>query len=204
MTRVGPSPRTGSFRYNSESQPPAPLSTRDEAGGSGGFPERRVDAFQVVQASSGLEEDDQHPVGAALYLEQARQLLGKLAKTPVTQRSLAPRRLLYWLLREVLEGGERVEYADLKWRTERFEFLVLVRPDGYLVAALDGTPLQRLGPPTLVEGEWWVENQSKLAQQLGLPLTWHVADARIAQFLRKEFESRGWKNISVRHTKPGG
>ena len=44
------------------------------------------------------------------------------------------------------------------------------------------------------------ENQSKLAQRLGLPLTWHVADARIAQFLRKEFESRGWSNLTVHHT----
>jgi hypothetical protein len=49
-----------------------------------------------------------------------------------------------------------VEYADLKWRAERFWFLVLVRPDGYLVAALTGTPLQRMGPLQLVEGEWRV------------------------------------------------
>jgi hypothetical protein len=49
-----------------------------------------------------------------------------------------------------------VDYADLKWRAERFERLVMVRPDGYLVAALDGTPLQRRGPLQLVEGEWWV------------------------------------------------
>ncbi|WNG62545.1 hypothetical protein F0U59_08875 [Archangium gephyra] len=110
----------------------------------------------MVQEASGLGEEAWHPVGAALYLEQARQLLGQLAKTPVTQRSLAPRRALSWLLREVLEGGERVDYADLKWRAERFERLVLVRPDGYLVAALDGTPLQRRGPLRLVEGEWWV------------------------------------------------
>ncbi|MFY0573673.1 hypothetical protein ACN28S_04245 [Cystobacter fuscus] len=64
--------------------------------------------------------------------------------------------MLSWLLREVLVGGERVEYADLKWRAERFLFLVLVRPDGYLVAAPTGTPLQRLGPLQLVEGVWKV------------------------------------------------
>ncbi|MFY0526447.1 Imm52 family immunity protein [Archangium gephyra] len=33
---------------------------------------------------------------------------------------------------------------------------MLVRPDGYLVTALDGTPLQRLGPLELMEGEWRV------------------------------------------------
>jgi hypothetical protein len=134
-----------------------PTSFRDDAeGGAGGFPEQKTDAFQVVQEASGLEEADWHPAGAALYLEQARQLLGRLAKTPVTPRSFASRRVLSWLLREVLEGGERVEYADLKWRAERFWLLVLVRPDGYLVAALTGTPLQRMGPLELVGGEWKV------------------------------------------------
>ncbi|HZI03206.1 MAG TPA: Tox-REase-5 domain-containing protein [Archangium sp.] len=115
-----------------------------------------ADPFQVVQEASGLEEEARHPAGAALYQDQARQLLGRLAKTRVTQRSFAPRRVLSWLLREVLEGGEHVEYADLKWRAERFGFVVMVRPDGYLVAALDGTPLQRRGPLELVEGEWRV------------------------------------------------
>ncbi|HYO60189.1 Tox-REase-5 domain-containing protein [Archangium sp.] len=135
--------RPTSFRYDAE-------------GGAGGFPEQTADPFQVVQETSGLEEEARHPAGAALYLEQARQLLGRLAKTPVTQRSFAPRRVLLWLLREVLEGGERVEYADLKWRAERFWLLVLVRPDGYLVAALTGTPIQRMGPLELVGGEWKV------------------------------------------------
>jgi len=125
-------------------------------GAAGGFPEQTRDFFQGVQEASGLGEEARHPVGAALYLEQARQLLKQLAKTPVTQRSFAPRRALSWLLREVLEGGERLEYADLKWRAERFGPLVLVRPDGYLVTALDGTPLQRLGPLELMEGEWRV------------------------------------------------
>ncbi|WPB75572.1 Tox-REase-5 domain-containing protein [Archangium violaceum] len=300
-----------------------PVALGEMEGSAGGFPEQAEDSFQVVQEASGLGEDARHPVGAALYLEQARQVLGQLAKTPVTQRSLAPRRALSWLLREVLEGGERVDYADLKWRAERFERLVLVRPDGYLVAALDGTPLQRQGPLKLVDGEWWVgrlvvgafsilhmagrgrgksgdtsdktekdsktaparepgrwtykkptteskrsldyqeqvtgrpawwvymigdlefdgiklgelleakgpgycsffnadgtpkywfhasggftqmmeqaENQSKMAQRLGRPLSWHVADAKVAEYLRELFKGRGWKNITVHHTWP--
>jgi hypothetical protein len=44
--------------------------------------------------------------------------------------------------------------------------------------------------------------QSEAARQLGLPLTWHVADANVAKFLREIFEKRGWDNISVRHTRP--
>ena len=135
----------------------APAASREEGtGGAGGFPESTTDAFQGVQEASGLGEEARHPAGAALYVGQARQLLSELAKAPVTSRSFAPRRVLSWLLREVLEGGERVEYADVKWRAERFSWLVVVRPDGYLVAASTGTPLQRLGPLQLVEGEWWV------------------------------------------------
>ncbi len=44
--------------------------------------------------------------------------------------------------------------------------------------------------------------QSKMAQQVGLPLTWHVADANVAKFLRREFERRGWNNTTVIHTPP--
>ncbi|WP_052517749.1 Tox-REase-5 domain-containing protein [Archangium violaceum] len=125
------------------------------AGSAGGFFEK-ADSFHVVQEASGLQEESRHPVGAALQLEQAHQLLGRLAKTPVTPRSFAPRRALCWLLGEVLEDGERVDYAELVRRTRRFSRLVMVRPDGYGVAALTGAPLQRLGQVKLEEGEWRV------------------------------------------------
>jgi hypothetical protein len=154
---AGPHSRATSLRYDFGPGLPAATSESDEVEGSaGGFPERTADPFQVVQETSGLGEEARHPVGAALYVGQARELLGRLARTPVTAKSFAPRRVLSWLLREVLEGGERVEYAELQWRTERFWMLVLVRPDGYLVTALTGMPLQRLGPLELKGGEWKV------------------------------------------------
>jgi hypothetical protein len=156
---VGPRSRVTALRYDAGLQPPAattPPEPEEEEGSAGGFPEPAEDPFQVVQEASGLGEEARHPAGAALYVGQARELLGKLARTPVTARSFAPRRVLYWLLREVLEGGERLEYAELKWRTERFWLLVLVRPEGYLVMALTGTPLQRLGSLKLEGGEWKV------------------------------------------------
>jgi hypothetical protein len=107
----------------------------------------------MMQEACGLEEDARHPSGAALYLEQARQLWGRLAKTPVTSRSFGPRLTFSWLLREVLSGSERVEYAELLRRTERFWTVVLVRPDGYLVTALRGKPIQSMGPVVLKGGE---------------------------------------------------
>jgi hypothetical protein len=149
------------FLSDSSSQPPRSVSSpalAEVAGSAGGFFGQKGDAFQVAQEASGLDEESRHPAGAALYLEQARQLWSRLAKTPVTQRNFAPRRALSWLLREVLEGGERVQYAELLRRTERFWSLVLVRPDGYLVTALNGNPLQRMGQVSLVEGEWKVGN----------------------------------------------
>jgi hypothetical protein len=154
---VGLHSRATALRYDSgPSWTTATPEPEEVEGSAGGFPERTEDPFQVVQEASGLEEEARHPVGAALYLGQARELLGRLARTPVTARSFAPRRVLSWLLREIVEGGERLEYAELKWRTERFWLLVLVRPDGYLVTALTGTPLQRLGPLELKGGEWKV------------------------------------------------
>jgi hypothetical protein len=122
-------------------------------GSAGGFFDREPDAFQVVQVACGLGEEVRHPAGAALYVEQARQLWEGLVKTRVTQRSFGPRLVFSWLLREALAGGERVEYAELLRRAERFGPLVVVRPDGYLVGALDGGPIQRMGQVKLVDGE---------------------------------------------------
>jgi hypothetical protein len=115
-----------------------------------------VDAFQQVQQASGLEPEARHPAGSALYPQQARQLWVHLSKTPVTPSTFAPRRVLFWLLREALSGSERVDYPDLRWRAERFIPLVLVRTDGYLVTALTGSPLQHLGKLQLVDGHWKV------------------------------------------------
>jgi hypothetical protein len=135
----------------------AVASVAEERGLARSAPERySTDAVQAVQEASGLAPEARHPAGAALYPEQARRLLGELAKAPVTQRSFAPRRVLAWLLREALAGRERVEYADLRWRAERFVPLVLVRPDGYLVTALQGTPLQSMGPLRFVDLRWKV------------------------------------------------
>src|SRR5690242_1569506 len=150
----GHRPQTPAFLADTREGQGAPPA--EEAGSGGGFFEEKEDSFQVVQKASGLGEEERHPVGAALYGEQARQLLGRVAKTPVTQKSFAPRRALYWLLGEVLEGGERVGYAELVRRTRRFGHLVVVRPDGYGVEVLSGEPLQRLGQVKLEEGEWRV------------------------------------------------
>jgi len=45
-------------------------------------------------------------------------------------------------------------------------------------------------------------NQSKMAEHLGMTVSWHVADAKVAKYLRKLFEKEGWNNITVHHTRP--
>ncbi|ATB31449.1 Tox-REase-5 domain-containing protein [Melittangium boletus] len=134
----------------------SPSLSQGDAGGAGGFPESTLDAFAQVQEASGLAPESWHPAGAALYVGQARSLLGALSRTPLTQRTFAPRRVLSWMLGEVLQGGDRVEYAELRRRARRFWLLVLVRTDGCLVTALTGHPLQRMGQVRLVEGQWRV------------------------------------------------
>ena len=134
----------------------AALAPTQAPGGGGGFPERTEDAFLVLQRASGLEPAAWHPAGSALSPAPARELLRQLLQTPVTWRNQAPRQALSWLLREVLAGAERVEYADLRWRAQRFDSLVLPRPDGYLETCLTGTPLQRLGSLQLRDGAWSV------------------------------------------------
>jgi len=140
------------FTGSSPSQAASPHTLVEEEGSAGGFFGQEPDAFQALQEASGLGEEARYPVGAALYLAQAHQLQDRLTKPAVTQRSFGPRLVLSRLLREVLTGGERVTYVELLRRTERFRHLMVVRPDGYLVVALNGQPIQRLGQVHLEQG----------------------------------------------------
>ncbi|WP_434385059.1 Tox-REase-5 domain-containing protein [Melittangium boletus] len=126
--------------------------------GAGGAAEdgARPDAFQVLQAASGLDPEAWHPPERTLTVARARELLGQVARARVTQRSFAPRRALAWLLTEALEEGEAVPSGELNRRARRFEQVGVVRPDGTWVAALTGEPLHPLGRLELVDGEWRV------------------------------------------------
>ena len=37
-------------------------------------------------------------------------------------------------------------------------------------------------------------------EDLGYPVAWHVADAKVAEFLRKYFKERNWNNTTVHYT----
>jgi hypothetical protein len=133
----------------------APTAGVQEGGGGSGFfgflGEKR-DTFQVLQEAAGLGEAERHEVEEELEPDDARELWEELARTRTTLNNFAPRRTLIFLLREVLAADEDVSYAELVERTQRFRFLVVMRPDGYLAGALSGRPLQRMGRLELREG----------------------------------------------------
>jgi hypothetical protein len=122
-----------------------------EDGGGFGIWEKRDD-FQLLQRSAGLEKDSWHEAGEELETDDAEALWETLARTEPTLQSFGPRRSLMVVLRQVLTQDEDVPYAELLERLRPFHFLVVVRPDGYLVSALTGRPLQRMGRMELREG----------------------------------------------------
>jgi hypothetical protein len=110
------------------------------------------DDFQRLQQSSGLEEDSWHEAGEELESGDARELWKVLALRRTTLQSFGPRRSLSYLLRQVITQDEDVAYAELLQRIRPFHVLVVMRPDGYLVSALTGRPLQRMGRVELRAG----------------------------------------------------
>jgi len=114
-----------------------------DCGGLGSGEKR--DDFQLLQQAAGLEEDSWHEAGEELETDDAQALWKALARTKSALQSFGPRRSLAFVLREVLTRDEDVPYAELLERLRPFHFLVVMRPDGYLVGALTGSPLQRMG-----------------------------------------------------------
>jgi hypothetical protein len=121
-------------------------------GGGFGFLEEKRDEFQLLQQSSGLEEEAWHEEGEELETEDAQELWEELVRTRTTLNNFGAKRSLLLVLRQVLEADEDVPYAELVGRCRRLRPLVVMRPDGYLVRALDGVPLQRMGKVELREG----------------------------------------------------
>jgi len=119
-------------------------SALDQDGGGFGFWEQRDD-FQLLQHSAGLEEDSWHQAGEELEIDDAQALWETLARRETTLHDFGPRRCFIFVLRQVLTRGEDVAYAELLQRVRPLRALVVMRPDGYLVGALTGKPLQRMG-----------------------------------------------------------
>ncbi|WP_147443552.1 hypothetical protein [Corallococcus sicarius] len=106
------------------------------------------DSFEELLVRAGLEERDALPVRRNPFTpEDASEVLERLMEKPVTLGTFPPRMAAGFLLREVLEHGE-VSREELVNRVARFarEQVAVLRPDGYLAWALDGTTQQKVAP----------------------------------------------------------
>ncbi|WP_324291598.1 Tox-REase-5 domain-containing protein [Corallococcus sp. BB11-1] len=113
-----------------------------------------VDAFEKLLVRAGLEDVDALPVRRNPFTpDDAVEVLGRLMERPVTLRTFPPRMAAGFLLREVLERGE-VSREELVRRVARFarEQVAVLRPDGYLAWALDGSTQQKVAPVTWKDG----------------------------------------------------
>jgi hypothetical protein len=140
----------------------APEGPSDDGGGFGFFREQKDD-FQVLQQSSGLEEDSWHAAGAELETDDAQDLWEVLVRSRTTLNTFGPKRSLLFVLRQVLEADKDMPYAELVQRCRPFRSLVVVRPDGYMASALDGEPLERAGRVELREGRLLVGGRYEVA-----------------------------------------
>jgi hypothetical protein len=112
-----------------------------------------TDAFESLLSRAGLNNlHDWPPREAPLTPEDAARLYDTLLDTPVTLASFGPRRVAFHLLGQLMEGEEELPRAALVKRLERYRFLVVLRPDGYLAWAFSGRTQQRVGPVQWTDG----------------------------------------------------
>jgi hypothetical protein len=120
---------------------PAEIAVRSVTGGA-----VAVDSFEELLTLAGLDDFNAMPPRAAPITPQAAaRMLAVLLRKPVSLASFPPRMAASHLLREVLEGGA-VPREELLRRVERFNSVVVLRPDGYLAWTRNGRTQQKVGP----------------------------------------------------------
>lgn len=113
----------------------------------------QVDAFEEVLLFAGLDNVGLLPPREVpLSPEDAAALHDVLLDKPVTLAGFGPRLVASFLLRQAMEEEQEVPRAELLQRVARFKYLAVLRPDGYLAWALDGTTQQRVAPVQWKDG----------------------------------------------------
>jgi len=111
------------------------------------------DAFEQVLLFAGIDNVGHlPPPEAPLTPEDAAELYDVLLEKPVTLAGFGPRLVASSLLREAMEEERELPRAELLQRVERFKYLAVLRPDGYLAWALSGTTQQRVAPVQWKDG----------------------------------------------------
>lgn len=112
-----------------------------------------ADDFGLLLLSAGLRVEPLLADGM-LTVDEARRLrlLLDLELADGGMQRYGPRIAANYLLTEVIAGGQPVSRPMLNARVQRFEPLAVLRPDGYLVTTLTGTPIQCVGPVQVQAG----------------------------------------------------
>jgi hypothetical protein len=112
-----------------------------------------ADDFGMLLLRAGLEPEE-IPTGKELTLEQAHELRLwlRFRLADGYMPAYGPRILASFLLEEALKTGKDVPRRALTDQLNRHGQLVVLRPDGYLVKAVTGSPLRCAGPLRMLEG----------------------------------------------------
>ena len=104
-----------------------------------------ADDFGMLLIGAGLSPEDL-PQGEEVTLQEATRLRLLLSLARNSLRGFGPNITADYLLAETVAKGEAVSRSELGERLRRFEALAVLRPDGYIVSAMTGTPLECVGP----------------------------------------------------------
>lgn len=104
-----------------------------------------ADDFSMLLIGAGLSPEEL-PQADEVTLQEARRLRLLLSLARNSLRGFGPNITADYLLAEVVTKGEAVSRTELGERLRRFDALAVLRPDGYIVAAMTGTPLECVGP----------------------------------------------------------
>ena len=110
-----------------------------------------ADDFGMLLVGAGLAPEEL-PQGGDITVEEARRLRLLLSLARNSLRGFGPSVTADYLLAEVMAKGKAVSRSELGARLRRFEALAVLRPDGYIVAAMTGAPLECVGPVGVQNG----------------------------------------------------
>ncbi|WP_147443904.1 hypothetical protein [Corallococcus sicarius] len=110
-----------------------------------------TDDFGMLLVGAGLSPEEL-PRGEEVTVQEARQLRLLLSLVGHSLRGFGPNVTADYLLAEVVTKGEAVSRTTLSERLGRFQALAVLRPDGYIVAAMTGKPLECVGPVGVQNG----------------------------------------------------
>ena len=110
-----------------------------------------MDDFGMLLIGAGLSPEEL-PQGQDVSVQEASRLRLLLSLVGHSLRGFGPNVTADYLLAEVVTKGEAISRTTLGERLGRFQTLAVLRPDGYIVAAMTGKPLECAGPVGVENG----------------------------------------------------